>query len=189
MRKIMHGKYGKSNMQDVEGLVWKCGLMLCSQELKYFLCWGIVKHSFIWKILYVKYRKCGREWRKDFFLFYDTHHILFMVIWHQSYWKRTTEDTHCCHYMGYFFYLAARVLLYAIHRIIHTTTFVTPVVEHQLELEIAQCVHHEGSIRLPIAPWADTLPWIYISSITPVLLHIHEVNGIFCQWVFKTDGK
>ena len=32
-------------------------------------------------------------------------------------------------------------------RIIHTTTFVTPVVEHWLEQEIAQCVHHEGSIK------------------------------------------
>ena len=33
-------------------------------------------------------------------------------------------------------------------RIAHTTTFVTPVVEHWLEREISQWVHHEGSIRL-----------------------------------------
>ena len=31
-------------------------------------------------------------------------------------------------------------------RIIHTTAFVTPVVEHWLEREIAQWVHHEGLI-------------------------------------------
>ena len=31
--------------------------------------------------------------------------------------------------------------------IAHTTAFVTPVVEHWLEREIAQWVHHEGSIR------------------------------------------
>ena len=37
-------------------------------------------------------------------------------------------------------------------RITHTTVFVTPVVEHWLEREIAQWVHHEGSIRRPIAP-------------------------------------
>ena len=37
-------------------------------------------------------------------------------------------------------------------RITHTTAFVTPVVEHWLEREIAQWVHHEGSIRQPIAP-------------------------------------
>ena len=36
--------------------------------------------------------------------------------------------------------------------------FVTPVVEHWLEREIAQWIHpHEGSIRRPIAPWANAL--------------------------------
>ena len=38
-------------------------------------------------------------------------------------------------------------------RIAHTTAFVTPVMEHWLEREIAQWVHHEGSIRRPIAPY------------------------------------
>ena len=37
-------------------------------------------------------------------------------------------------------------------RIAHTTAFGTPVVEHWLEREIAQWVHHEGLIRRPIAP-------------------------------------
>ena len=37
-------------------------------------------------------------------------------------------------------------------RITHTTAFVTPVVEHWLEREIAQWVHHEGSVQRPIAP-------------------------------------
>ena len=32
-------------------------------------------------------------------------------------------------------------------RIMHTTAFVTPVVEHWLDGEIAQWVHHQGSIR------------------------------------------
>ena len=32
-------------------------------------------------------------------------------------------------------------------RIAHITAFVTPVVEHWLEREIAQWVHHEGSNR------------------------------------------
>ena len=36
--------------------------------------------------------------------------------------------------------------------ITHTTAFVTPVVEHWLEREMAQWIHIEGSIRLPIAP-------------------------------------
>ena len=41
--------------------------------------------------------------------------------------------------------------------IAHTTALVISVVEHWLEREIAQCVHHEGSIRRPIAPLADAL--------------------------------
>ena len=36
--------------------------------------------------------------------------------------------------------------------IAHTMTFVIPVVDHWLERQIAQWVHHEGSIRRPIAP-------------------------------------
>ena len=55
--------------------------------------------------------------------------------------------------MGYCFRLAAS-FFYMHHptfRITHTTLFVTPVVEHWLEREIAQSVHHEGSIERPIA--------------------------------------
>ena len=47
--------------------------------------------------------------------------------------------------------ISSKGSLYA-DRITHTMAFVTPVVEHWLEQEIAQWVHHEGSIRLPIAP-------------------------------------
>ena len=36
--------------------------------------------------------------------------------------------------------------------ITHTMGFATPVVEHWLEREIDQWVHHEGLIRPPIAP-------------------------------------
>ena len=43
------------------------------------------------------------------------------------------------------------------YKIAHTTVFVTQVVEHRLEREIAQCVHHEGSIQRPITPWANAL--------------------------------
>ena len=49
---------------------------------------------------------------------------------------------------GTSFLLAARVLYMPHHTysIAHTTAFITPVVEHWLEREIAQWVHHEGSI-------------------------------------------
>ena len=36
-------------------------------------------------------------------------------------------------------------------RIAHTTAFVIPVMEHRLGQDIAQWVHHEGTIRRPIA--------------------------------------
>ena len=56
-------------------------------------------------------------------------------------WLRTTqrgrEETRCCH-MGYSFPLTARVLLYAPLQRQDSTAFVTPVVEHWLEWEIAQ---------------------------------------------------
>ena len=61
--------------------------------------------------------------------------------------------------MGYSFKLAAR--FFYMHnptdRITHTTAFVTPVVGHWLEREIAQWVHHEWSIRRPITPWTNAL--------------------------------
>ena len=48
----------------------------------------------------------------------------------------TREETRC-HHMGYF-RLAGRGILYvSSHRITHTTAFITPVVEHWLEREIA----------------------------------------------------
>ena len=52
------------------------------------------------------------------------------------------KETRCRH-IGYSYRLTARVLLYAPpHRQDkHTTAFVTPVVEHWLEREIAQWVH------------------------------------------------
>ena len=35
---------------------------------------------------------------------------------------------------------------------VHIMSFVTPVMEHWLEREIAQWVHHEGSIQQSITP-------------------------------------
>ena len=54
-------------------------------------------------------------------------------------------------------------------RIYHTTAFVTPVVEHWLEREITQWVHHEESIRWPIAPWVDALTTEL--HLAPILFH------------------
>ena len=78
------------------------------------------------------------------------------------------KETRCRH-MGYYFRLAAMVFLYMHHptdRITHTTAFVTPVVEHWLEREIAQWVHpmkdrsddpphHERTLYLSYVPLRD----------------------------------
>ena len=56
------------------------------------------------------------------------------------------------------------------YRITHTTAFVTPVVEHWLEREIAR----EGSIRRPTAPWANALPLSYV----PLRLGINQLRVI-----------
>ena len=47
--------------------------------------------------------------------------------------------------------------IYPTYRITHTTDFVTPIVEHWLEREVAQWVHHAGSIQRLIAPWATRM--------------------------------
>ena len=80
----------------------------------------------------------------------------------------------CLHqYMGYFFQLAARVLLYAssheqvstYHSLYYTS----------LEQEIAQWVYHEGLIQQPIAPQN------YISL--PAL----SVNGLLWSYIMLQD--
>ena len=52
----------------------------------------------------------------------------------------------------------------SIDRITHTTAFVTPVVEHWLEREIAQWVH-------PIAPWANAITTELHLAPTKVQVH------------------
>ena len=79
-------------------------------------------------------------------LFYLTTHSTHSIYGYMSsvIWLRTLlierKETRCRH-IGYSYRLAARVLLYAPDMIAHTTAFVTPVVEHWLEREIAQWVH------------------------------------------------
>ena len=61
--------------------------------------------------------------------------------------------------------------------------------EHWLEWEIAQWVHHEGSIQRPIAPWANALttelhlaPWIHLIKQTiPNLKKIYSKSGVKTQ--------
>ena len=81
-------------------------------------------------------------------MFYLTTHSTHFIYGYMAsdIWLRTIlivrKETRCRH-IGYSYRLAARVF-YMHHptdRITHTTAFVTPVVEHWLEREIAQLVH------------------------------------------------
>ena len=56
------------------------------------------------------------------------------------------KETCCHHYMSYSFRLTAMILKYAPSHRQDSMAFGTPVIEYWLEREIAQCVHHEGSI-------------------------------------------
>ena len=81
-------------------------------------------------------------------MFYLTTHSTHFIYGYMAsdIWLRTMlivrKETRC-HHIRYSFRLAARVLLYAYptDRTAHTMAFVTPVVEHWLEREIAQWVH------------------------------------------------
>ena len=80
-------------------------------------------------------------------MFYLTTHSTHFIysymasdIWLRTFWFKRKETR--CHHIGYSYRLTARALLYApSHRQDNTyTAFVTPVVEHWLEREIAQWV-------------------------------------------------
>ena len=53
-----------------------------------------------------------------------------------------------------------------------TVTFVTPAVEHWLEREIAQWVHHEGSIQRPDTPGVNVLPCLQSDRDKEIFHHI-----------------
>ena len=62
-------------------------------------------------------------------------------------------------------------------RITHTTAFVTPVVEHWLEQEIAQWVHHEGLKKL-CNNFIKILMFHILSWLKPYLLGFHSVLSL-----------
>ena len=79
---------------------------------------------------------------------------------------------------GLLFSISRKGYFYMHHptdRIAHTMTFVTPVMEHWLELELAQLVHLEGSTPWPIAPWANV----------PLESYVLLLNHILNKKIFK----
>ena len=95
----------------------------------------LTTHSTHFIYSYMEGRKCFIQRRTQYILFYG---YMASDIWQRS-TKIVREKTRCRH-IGYSFRLAGRVFYmhHATDRITHTTAFVTPVVEHWLEREIAQ---------------------------------------------------
>ena len=94
-------------------------------------------------------------------------------------WIRTiliVRKETCCRHTCYSFRLAGRN--HPTDRIAHTTAFVTPVVGHWLEREIAQCVHHVGSIRRPTSELCPA-PCYEISSRGYLVMKANYLENCF----------
>ena len=100
------------------------------------------------------------EWMREREMFYLTTHSTHFIYRYMAsdIWLRTIlivrKETRCRH-IGYSYRLTARVLLYApFHR--QDNTY------HGLCYTSRGAPPHEGSIRRPIAPWANALPLSYV---------------------------
>ena len=88
-----------------------------------------------------------------FYLIIHSTHFIYSYLASDMVQNHSARDETRCHQNMCVFRLAARDLLYVPSlRIAFSMTFGISVVEHKLEWEIDQWVHHEGSIRQSIAP-------------------------------------
>ena len=108
-------------------------------------------------------------------MFYLTMHSTHFIYGYMAsdMWLRTIlivrKETCCCH-IGYSFFF---YMHHPTDRIAHTTAFVTPVVEHWLEREIAQWVHPmKDRSDDPLHHERTLLPRSYISLLTNVGTYI-----------------
>ena len=132
-------------------------------------------------------------WRKEGnVLFNDalnTFYLLLYVIGHMVKDHSVREETHCRH-MGYSFRLTAKVILYApshrqdstYHRLCYTSSGSLAGTRNS-----SVGPPHEGSLRWPIAPWANALT-------TELHLAPHIVDStlgliVWLNFIFSTVGK
>ena len=120
-------------------------------------------------------------------MFYSTTHSTHFIYGYMAsdIWLRAIlivrKETCCCH-IGYSYRLTARVLLYApshrqdntYHGLCYTSRGALAGTRNS-----SMGPPHEGSIRRPIAPWANALPLSYVS------LHTELFNAHLC---FYTKG-
>ena len=124
----------------------------------------------------MKYCVCGMVHIKDPLLFYLTTHSTHFIYGYMvsDIWLRTIlivrKETRCRH-IGYSYRLTARVLLHApshrqdntYHGLCYTSRGALAGTRNS-----SMRPTHEGSIRRPIAPWANALPLSYV----PLLLYL-----------------
>ena len=122
----------------------------------------------------------------------------FTVIWRRTYGKGplkiVREETRCRH-MGYLSRLTARVLLYAsshrqdstYHGLCYTSRGALAGTRNS-----SMGPHHEGSIRRPIAPWANVLT-TKLHSVNKaqhtflriILMCIYKAIFLFYKWFYR----
>ena len=118
----------------------------------------------------------GEREREMFYLTtHSTHFIYGYMV--SDIWLRTflivRKETRC-HHIGYSYRLTARVLLYApSHRQDNTYHGLCYTSRGALAgtRNISMGPPHEGSIRWPIAPWANALPLSYVPLPIPLWVH------------------
>ena len=100
------------------------------------------------------------------------------------------EETHC-HHMGYSYRLTARVLLYApshrqedntYHGLCYTSRGALAGTRNS-----SMGPPYEGSIRWPIAPWANALPLSYILLLQKVKTNTESNGGAICYEDFVSN--
>ena len=121
-------------------------------------------------------------------MFYLTTHSTHFIYGYMAsdIWLRTIlivrKETRCCH-IGYSYRLTARVILYApshkqdntYHGLCYTSCGALAGTRNS-----SMGPPHEGSIRRPIAPWANALPLSYVPLLTEP--YHADANETTCQW-------
>ena len=133
-------------------------------------------------------------------MFYLTTHSTHFIYGYMAsdIWLRTIlivrKETRCCQ-IGYSYQLTARVLLYApshrqdntYHSLCYTSRGALAETRNS-----SMGPPHEGSIRRPIAPWANALPLSYVplpqsKQIYEVLLNVRH-HAILDVFILLTNG-
>ena len=104
-----------------------------------------------WKMDGLVTESCN-GWKEENVLFNDAPNTFYLWLYGVRHMVKDHSDSERGNLLpphGLLFSISSKVF-YMHHptdRIAHTTAFVTPVVEHWLEREITQWIHHKGLIR------------------------------------------